>query len=415
MNYQNFNVINSARDKLLSSDFLGLENLFQTTRASNGGAHYQALVDESLLTAAMHLKGLKLYRGVDFCLMYGADPNARGARGETALHWLAEQAEARTLDLLIHAGADPCAQDFYKATPLHVAIITTQENQAIDVLLSAGVRNCTSPGEMTNLQDTAGATPLHYAAQKGNLKQIKILLDHQASPNVKDHHSNTPLHVFSMRRPSDPEIVSRILTAMLERSADLAIENDQGDTSLHCMAKEGNLAGMRVLLAAGASANAKNHAGETPLSLVHRGFWRHLLPGKEYSECVDLLLRFGSDASMSDHQGKTVLHTLAAAGFPEYLEKILATGVNPNPVDDAKSRTPLHYAALNGGLESVEILLQHGAKPTLDAEGKTPGALAKQEGHTQVAELLRSIERQTFEEHSAQADDLSDSDLISPR
>lgn len=37
------------------------------------------------------------------------------------------------------------------------------------------------------------STPLHRAAAKGNLKMVQILLQHNASVNIRDSEGNTPL------------------------------------------------------------------------------------------------------------------------------------------------------------------------------------------------------------------------------
>ena len=70
------------------------------------------------------------------------------------------------------------------------------------------------------------------------------------------------------------------------------------------------------------------------------------------------------------------------------LSKLLASGATVD-VCDGDGRTPLHWAAVNGHEEIVNMLAQ--ARATLDVmdkDGKTPFAYACYQGHTQCAKVL---------------------------
>jgi uncharacterized protein len=79
----------------------------------------------------------------------------------------------------------------------------------------------------------------------------------------------------------------------------------------------------------------------------------------------------------------------AAANDVEGVRKIVGGGdVNPNQTDD-QSRTAMHYAAANGNLQIIAILIKAQAKlnPT-DPLGNTPLHLAVLRGQTAAAQLL---------------------------
>lgn len=58
--------------------------------------------------------------------------------------------------------------------------------------------------------------------------------------------------------------------------------------------------------------------------------------------------------------------------------------------------TPLHYAATKGDLDTVRVLLGYGAELLIkDSRGKTPSQCAQWHGHVAVAELLRSLEKES--------------------
>jgi ankyrin repeat protein len=51
--------------------------------------------------------------------------------------------------------------------------------------------------------------------------------------------------------------------------------------------------------------------------------------------------------------------------------------------------TPLHGAAQNGQLEMVQLLLEHGADPSMrDTAGRSPLDFAREGGYTEVSEIL---------------------------
>jgi uncharacterized protein len=79
----------------------------------------------------------------------------------------------------------------------------------------------------------------------------------------------------------------------------------------------------------------------------------------------------------------------AAQNDAEAVRKIVGGGDgNPNQVDDS-SRTAMHYAAMNGNLQIIAILIKANAKlnPT-DPLGDTPLHLAAARGQTEAAKLL---------------------------
>ena len=55
-------------------------------------------------------------------LQQKADVNAALVDGSTALHWAVESDDLETVDLLLHAGANPKAQDRWGRAPLWATI-----------------------------------------------------------------------------------------------------------------------------------------------------------------------------------------------------------------------------------------------------------------------------------------------------
>ena len=79
---------------------------------------------------------------------------------------------------------------------------------------------------------------------------------------------------------------------------------------------------------------------------------------------AEILIARGASINAKDKQGKTALH-LAAGGvrrrYREVAELLIANSANVN-AEDNTSRTPLWYAKSRGGPETVDLLRKHGAK-----------------------------------------------------
>ena len=124
----------------------------------------------------------------------GADINARGPVGRTAIHAVGPQLDAELFRWLLQRGANPDARDDDSATPLHHAAFSTtpadfaegrDARSALYLLLE-------STSDM-NAPTNAGQTPLHIAALWANPWLIKALLDTGADPLALDQTGHSPV------------------------------------------------------------------------------------------------------------------------------------------------------------------------------------------------------------------------------
>ena len=99
--------------------------------------------------------------------------------GQSVLHWACENENLNCIKLLLDMGADICASNEHKDTPLHYAARNSfSQAGAVLLLLKAGAN--------VNELNTDGQTALHYAAQKGNIFCMQVLLDHGCDPEKRD-------------------------------------------------------------------------------------------------------------------------------------------------------------------------------------------------------------------------------------
>lgn len=100
------------------------------------------------------------------------------------------------------------------------------------------------------------------------------------------------------------------------------------------------------------------------------------------------------------------LFMAAANGHSSILSQ-LVKHLTPEQVNISNSQgsRALHWAALNGQLECVKLLLQYGANPLLrDSSGKSPATLAEQAEHLEVAKVL--LESYDPEQDEVDAEDV---------
>jgi hypothetical protein len=119
----------------------------------------------------------------------GADLDARGSMGYTALHWAGIRGNWRIFAELVAAGAPVNAIGSDGGTPLHWTCHHDNPD-AVRLLLDAGAD--------VEIQNRWGRTPLHVASRRGCLEVAELLLDAGADPNATTHEGWTPMHVAAL-------------------------------------------------------------------------------------------------------------------------------------------------------------------------------------------------------------------------
>lgn len=161
--------------------------------------------------------------------------------------------------------------------------------------------------------------------------------------------------------------------------------NDDGDTPLIEAAQFCRLATVKVLLDHGADLNARNKQGITPL-LAMQSLQINDQSSPQLQKMVaqqradrltllKLLLAKGADANARDEKGWTALHHAVVNHRIKYnpmldVVTVLLTKIDVN-AQDKEGKTPLHYAASYNNLASAQLLLANGAQ--VNAQGNDGG------------------------------------------
>ena len=176
----------------------------------------------------------------------------------TPLHWAVLSSDASLWTLVF----DPKAlemYDFVGLTPVHLAAMNRDTVEPLTGLLARG-----APADRPTRVERA--TPLHWAAEQGNVQAMRILLDHGADLHAQQLSGATTLHLAA-GRSRNPEAV-RLLLA---RGAKVDALNHLRMTPLLNAAASGQKEIVTLLLAAGADPKHRDAAGRDARSLAERG------------------------------------------------------------------------------------------------------------------------------------------------
>jgi len=106
-----------------------------------------------------------------------ANVNLPSDGGKTPVHFAILEKQTELLDLLLRKGADAKCKSITGSGCLHFAVVEG-DRAMIErfVPISGGI----------NEQNNNGKTPLHVAAEKGNIDAVKVLLNNNANTTIKD-------------------------------------------------------------------------------------------------------------------------------------------------------------------------------------------------------------------------------------
>ncbi|KAL8723928.1 MAG: hypothetical protein Q9166_008219, partial [cf. Caloplaca sp. 2 TL-2023] len=213
----------------------------------------------------------------------GAEVDMRDDAGETALHKSAGRGDLKIVDELLRYQVNADSK---------TECINAQNKSGTTPLMAAskrGMAGCVlallENGAEVDIQDNMGGTALHEAAARGDLKIVDELLRYRANADSKTERINaqnksgiTPLMAAS------EEGTAGFILALLERGAEVDIQDNAGRTALHKATARGDLKIVDELLRYRANADSKTQS--TCITSPFRG--DRLLDGKDVSELAML-------------------------------------------------------------------------------------------------------------------------------
>ena len=348
------------------------------------------------------------------------DVNRRNPDGSTPLQWAVYNGDVAEVRRLLRAGANVALANNYGASPMTLAA-EVANTAILRVLLEAGA-SADSP-------NPEGQTALMAVARTGNVDAAKLLVDHGATVDAKEKWGGqTALMWASARR--HPEMMQLLISSGADVNA-ASIDRDYqrhvtaegrpksldsgGLTPLLYAARENCIACVDVLLKNKADIDLPDPDGVSPLLVaIMNANW----------DLAKQLILAGADVNQWDMFGESPLYNAvdqrtridgghASIDPPNtttglaIVTLLLERGANPNiplffkpanvrGLNHTKGATPLIRAAMNGDLEMVKLLLDHGADATLYmADRQTPihAVLSGRAPENQALELIKVLQK----------------------
>ena len=169
---------------------------------------------------------------------------------------------------------------------------------------------------------------------------------------------------------------SRKIGAVLRRQPNLAQASDAlGNNALHWSVITRQLGLIERFVELGTPIDAQRADGQTPVLLAVNGatdYWYRATRGRSHPSLRNTSVMVGS---LLAHGANYTISVAAAVGDQERVEQLLRKDVGLARRLDSARVSPLSYAAREGHLHIVRLLLEHGADPNTP-EDSAPDGLA---------------------------------------
>jgi ankyrin repeat protein len=359
-------------------------------------------------------------------LLDGNDVNVNVAQvdGTTALVWAVYNDNLKITELLLDAGADVNAATDLGITPLHLACDNKNDVMVNKLLVS---------GADPNKSGFNGQTPLMNCIHTGAVNAVKALVAHGADVNASEHREEQTALMWAVagKQPDMVKILVdaganiNARSKFIEEPEPFIIQLEPGDTifgtnfapnvrfpevtggftPIYFAAQQGDIESALILLSVEGGADVDDPHPEHGSPLIVA-----LASGHE--QMALFLLEQGADVNVKDAWGLAPLHYAVHEGLlvisnfrpsrtdvmgwrrrnmPAVQKELLARGADPDPrmkysfshlndpflarsgeeapQVDPVGATPLMMAAISSDIESIQILLDGGADPTLTTVG----------------------------------------------
>lgn len=214
---------------------------------------------------------------------------------------------------------------------------------------------------------------LLLATRKGYADCVKVFLDSQMNPDMKEPSAKTLLMIASEHGYAD------VVQLLVQAKSEVNMRYRSGETALHFAAMRGKDECISILVQGGADINAIDGEGNTPLLDAAKDC-RHT------HKALKQLVKSGCKLNIQDQQLRTALHYTSYKAMGT--ELLLSAGAQPD-IQDIDENAPIHLAAIEGFDTIVCCLLTYNCNPNLvNKWGKMAVHYLAMKGHWQAIENI---------------------------
>lgn len=216
-------------------------------------------------------------------------------------------------------------------------------------------------------------TPLHIAAVHGHVDIIRLLFAAGANYFAGDPHTS-PIDLAAQN--GQTEVLNFFINEVCDGDIELSINRSLGNA-----AREGNVKILKTLIASKANVKSRDAYQQwTPL---------HLAAKAGQCAAMDILIAEGAKIEAQNRFGITPLHEAARENQNDATRILIENkaNVNPQSVDES---TPLHAAALYNSFDTLKTLIFHRASIDVPDRYKRT-ALHLAATHSHGTDVLRAL------------------------
>ena len=273
-------------------------------------------------------------------LKYGLDVNATAREGFRPLHWAASKDRTQNAQLLLDAYADVDATDDNGYTPLHFACEKGFEEIA-KLLLDNGA-------SMTPTSLDAGHNPLLRATIRSHIPVIRLLLETGANVNVQDTTGASVLHWAVTKAVDLDDSIKEDLLA--EKQAEIVKELESAEDEPGEVVTDRQDASIRNESTT-LSLDPETSSADViiPFKAIEAELTRRIAT-------LELILSYGPDPNLHENgQSDTPLHAAAYASSAPILTLLLNAGADPMATNNQDS-TALHIVIYSNNASVMDCL-----------------------------------------------------------